>query len=94
MKTLSLKNLLPAGVIALAVCGAFATTSMQSASKKTTSLQQGYNALSNNKCGNVSVDCDNIQSDNFCHISGDSGPLAYEKTTNNNCLTPLYRYDN
>lgn len=93
MKTLFLKNMLPAGVIALALAGAFATTSMQSASKSSVSYRQGFNALSNGKCGDIPVDCDDDSSKPFCHVSGGTtGPLAYDNVSNN-CIMPLYKPD-
>ncbi|MBB4804559.1 hypothetical protein HNP37_004656 [Flavobacterium nitrogenifigens] len=91
MKTLFFKNMLPAGVIALALAGAFATTSMQSASKKSSvSYRQGFNALANGKCGNIAVDCDDDPINPLCHISGTTGPLAYDNQSNN-CVIPLYK---
>ncbi|CAC9974407.1 hypothetical protein FLAPXU55_02104 [Flavobacterium panici] len=89
MKTLFLKNMLPAGVIALAVSGAFFTTSMQNAPKNNAGLRFGYNAIAG-KCGNIEVNCDDVPSDDMCHISGTTGPLAYDKQAGNNCVNALW----
>jgi len=90
MKILSLKNMLPVGVVALAISGAFITTSMQSASKNTAGFKFGYNAIAG-KCGNIQVNCDDVPKDDLCHISGTTGPLAYDKQANNNCVNALWR---
>lgn len=96
MKTLFLKNLMPAAVVALAISGAFATTSMQSAPQKNSlALKWGYLPNSNGECSTNQVRCSDIPKEEFCHV-GDvtSGAIAYEQDAQNNCIQPLYRVVN
>lgn len=93
MKTLFLKNSIPFAVIALGVCGAFLTTSMQSISKTDTAPKLGYLRNSNSiKCSQVAVNCSDTPSPFLCQLGGTSGPIAYDKVlATNDCINPLYR---
>ncbi|RED27000.1 DUF6520 family protein [Flavobacterium hibisci] len=89
MKTLNLKNMLPAAVIAMAVGGAFMTTSMQSSSKL--AQKDGYTRNSQNECSTIQVNCSDNPLNSFCRVSG---AQAYEKPEDSNiCTTPLYKPD-
>ncbi|WP_123924588.1 DUF6520 family protein [Flavobacterium sp. WLB] len=90
MKTLNLKNMLPAAVIAMAVGGAFMTTSMQSASKL--DPKDGFTRNSQNECSTVPVDCDTTPKQQLCRVSGDTGAIAYDKPEDSNiCAEPLFK---
>lgn len=89
MKTLNSKKFLPIAVIALAIGGAFATTSMQRVSDD--APKNGFTRNANNKCTAVQVNCDDIPQPQMCRVSGTSGAIAYDKVGNNDCLQPLYR---
>jgi len=93
MKTLFLKKIIPFGVIALGVVGAFVTTSMQSISKTDTAPKLGYLRNSNSiKCSQVVVNCSDTPSPFLCQLGGTSGPIAYDKIlATNDCINPLYR---
>ncbi|MFH6999411.1 hypothetical protein ACHRVZ_15890 [Flavobacterium sp. FlaQc-57] len=92
MKTLSFKNMLPFGVVVLAVSGAFVTTSMQSAVKTSMAPESGYAANAQGQCDDLPIKCDSTPKDEFCHVSGTSGPLAY-RNQSDNCIVPLYKPD-
>lgn len=91
MKTLFLKNMLPFGVVVLAVSGAFVTTSMQSASKSSLAPVSGYAQNAQGQCDDIPIKCESAPREEFCHVSGTSGPMAYDNQTN--CLVPLYKPD-
>lgn len=94
MKTIFLKNVMPAAVVVLAAAGAFATTSMQSASKqKAVTFKWGYVPNSSGQCISNPVPCDDQQSDFLCRVNG-TGAVAYDKDEQNNCIAPLYRPEN
>ncbi|WP_433836305.1 DUF6520 family protein [Flavobacterium anhuiense] len=91
MKTLFVKNVMPAAVAVLAVAGAFATTSMQRAEKaKTVALKSGYYFL-NGQCNQGPVECSDIPKDDVCRLNITSGPTIYDRDEDNNCPLPLYR---
>lgn len=92
MKKLFLKNMLPFGAVVLAVSGAFVTTSMQSTAKSALAQEWGYAATAQGQCDDVPINCDDMPKDEFCHVSGTSGPLAY-RNQSNNCIVPLYKPD-
>lgn len=92
MKKLFLKNMLPFGAVVLAISGAFVTTSMQSTAKNALIPESGYAATAQGQCDDVPVNCDSTAKDEFCHVSGTSGPLAY-RNQSNNCIVPLYKPD-
>lgn len=95
MKTLILKNVLPAAVVALAVSGAFATTSMQKAPEKNdVALKWGYFANPNGTCSPNRIQCSDRQKEELCRMGDTSGQIAYEKNAENNCVQPLYRVIN
>ncbi|SHH16520.1 DUF6520 family protein [Flavobacterium johnsoniae] len=86
MKKLFLKNMMPAAVIALAVGGAFATTSMQSAPKEK-ALKWGNFPNATGGCSNEQIEC--IETPGaFCQVD-DNSPIAYDLDTN--CVQPLYK---
>ena len=87
MKKLFLKNMMPAAVIALALGGAFATTSMQSAPKEE-AFKWGYFPNATAGCSNVRIACDDTPTPNLCRVD-DNSPIAYDLDTN--CVQPLYK---
>ena len=87
MKTLFLKNMMPAAVIAMAVSGAFATTSMQSVSKKE-AFKWGYLPNATGGCSNVRIACDDTPKPDLCQVNN-TGAVAYDPDTN--CIQALYR---
>ncbi|MCC9063633.1 DUF6520 family protein [Flavobacterium piscisymbiosum] len=94
MKTLFLKNVLPAAVVALAISGAFLTTSMQSAPEKSAvAFKWGYVPNANGTCSSIQVPCSDIQKPQLCQM-GTAGAVAYERDNQNNCVQPLYRLVN
>lgn len=90
MKNL-LKNAVPAAVAVFAIAGAFATTSMQSASKSSTAIQFGRIQDSNGKCLGTEVPCSDIPKPQMCRLDDLTGPQAYEHDEQGNCYTALYR---
>ncbi len=95
MKKLVLKNVLPAAIVALAVSGAFATTSMQRAPEKSTvAFKWGYLPNANGTCSTTQVSCSDIQKDQLCRVGDTSGAIAYDRDSQNNCVQPLYRLIN
>ena len=86
MKKLFLKNMMPAAVIALALGGAFATTSMQSAPKEE-AFKWGYYPNATAGCSNVRIACDDVPGV-LCQVD-DNSPIAYDLDTN--CGQPLYK---
>ncbi|MFD2943278.1 DUF6520 family protein [Flavobacterium notoginsengisoli] len=89
MKT-PFKNVLPIAVVALAVSGAFVTTSMQSASKST-APQVGYprNAMGNCIL-NQPQNCNTTEADSYCYVGGGtSGTRAFG--TADDCKEILWR---
>ncbi|GGF14311.1 DUF6520 family protein [Flavobacterium limi] len=95
MKTLFVKNVMPAAVAVLAIAGAFATTSMQSTAKnKTVAIQQGYYPDASNKCTQGPVNCSDIEKEQLCRLNVTSGPTVFETDDQNNCVQPLYRIVN
>lgn len=86
MKKLFLKNMMPAAVIALALGGAFATTSMQSAPKEL-APKWGYFPNASSGCSNVRIECNDTPGA-FCQVD-DNSPIAYDLDTN--CVQPLYK---
>ena len=89
MKTLFLKNMMPVAVIALAVSGAFATTSMQSVAKKD-APKLGHFPDGMGGCSVESIQCSDTPSPNACQVSS-SSPIAYDPDTN--CVEQLYRLE-
>ena len=95
MKTLFLKNVVPAAAAVLAIAGAFATTSMQSAEKsKTAAIQQGYYPDFNGKCTQGPVNCSDVIKPQLCRLNVTTGPIVYETDDQDNCVEPLYRIMN
>lgn len=96
MKSLFLKNGMPVAAVLLAMAGAFATTSMQSSTKADTlAIRPGYFTDSNGQCTEEEpIDCSNIQKPQLCRLNVTSGPVAYEKDDQNNCVQPRYRIVN
>lgn len=90
MKTLFLKNVTPFAVVALAISGAFATTSMQKASKDALP-QIGYQLTPAGQCSNITTDCDDEENNFVCRINGATGAQAWGKDVNGNCTEKLYR---
>jgi len=89
MKTL-FKNVLPIAVVALAVSGAFVTTSMQSASKLAVP-KIGYPRDSQGNCIlNMPQNCNTVQISTLCYVGGGtSGTRAYGEAQN--CQEVLFR---
>jgi hypothetical protein len=89
MKTL-FKNVLPIAVVALAVSGAFVTTSMQSASKLM-APKIGYPRNSLGECiTNQPQNCNTVQISTLCYVGGGtSGTQAYGPAQN--CQEILFR---
>jgi hypothetical protein len=95
MKTMFFKNVMPAAAAVLALAGAFATTSMQSAEKsKSVAILQGYYPDADNKCTQGPVNCSDIIKPLFCRLNVTSGPTVYQTDNENNCVEPLYRIVN
>lgn len=90
MKVL-LKKTVPVVVAVLGITGAFVTTSMQNTSKKSASARIGYIVNAQGKCTDVSVICSDLPSPFLCRLGITSGPIAYDKDAQNNCVQPLYR---
>ncbi|KQX00761.1 hypothetical protein ASC72_07810 [Flavobacterium sp. Root420] len=91
MKKLFIKNMAPIAVAVLGISGAFVTTSMQSASKSDAPPKIGYLANAQGKCTDTAVNCDDTPSAFLCRLGITSGPVAYNKDAQNNCVQPLYR---
>lgn len=93
MKTLFLKNSISIIFIALGICGAFITTSMQKSNKTNVAYKIGYLRNSNStKCSAVSVLCSTDLSPFLCRLEVTSGSIAYDKNpATNDCINPLYR---
>jgi len=90
MKTLFLKNVMPAAAAVLAIAGAFATTSMQSASSAY-QLKIGYVLEADSTC-DIPVACTTIPSSQVCRWSYPLGDVAFEKNpVTGNCVKVLYR---
>lgn len=89
MKTL-LKNVLPIAVVALAVSGAFVTTSMQSASKLAVS-KIGYPKDNQGNCIlDMPQNCNTTNNASLCYVGGGtSGTRAYGVAQN--CQEILFR---
>lgn len=79
-------KIMPIVTVVLAIIGAFATTSMQSASS-TFASKVAYTLDEEGEC-NIPVRCDDLGS-SFCRIG--SGPIAYGKTPQGECILSLYR---
>jgi len=92
MKTLFLKNVMPAATVVLAIAGAFATTSMQSSSSSDAfQLKVGYILEADGTC-DVAVACTTIPSPQVCRLWYPSGPQAFERDpVTGNCIRVLYR---
>jgi hypothetical protein len=90
MKNLFLKKITPFAVVVMGISGAFVTTSMQSASKDIAPTV-GYIANSQNECLDIPVACDDTPKPFLCRLNGTTGPIAYEKDDDDNCVQPLYR---
>ena len=83
---------MPIAVVALGLSGAFVTTSMQSVSKTETAPKFGYVRNSNSiQCSEIQVNCNTNPNAFFCRVGGTTGPLAYDKEPNNDCVHALYR---
>lgn len=89
MKTQFLKNAVPFGVIALALSGAFATTSMQKASA--VFPQPGFQLDAMGNCSDTPVSCDTQDNDIVCRVNDLTGPQAWGKNTSGECVIKLYR---
>lgn len=95
MKTLFLKNGMPAMAAVFAIAGAFATTSMQSVEKnKTATIVPGYFPNSTNGECDQPTPCSDVVKPQLCRVNGATGAIAYEKDDQNNCIQPLYRIVN
>ena len=88
MKTLLVKKVTPFAVVVLAVAGAFATTSMQNASKSM-APRIGYTLDAEGACDEP-VNCSNVIGA-VCQLEGDSGPQAFGKNAQGDCNVALYR---
>jgi len=77
MKTLFLKNVMPAATAVLAIAGAFATTSMQSASSAY-QLKIGYVLETDGSC-DIPVSCSTIPNV-VCRVSYPLGDQAYARS--------------
>ncbi|SHM04910.1 DUF6520 family protein [Flavobacterium saccharophilum] len=87
----SLKNILPITIIAFGISGAFISTAMEKGTAKITALPLiGYPVSPDGKCTDIAVNCNDLGTA-LCRVSGLSGPVAYQKDAQNNCLQPLYR---
>lgn len=91
MKTFFSKNMIPIAVAVLGIGGAFVTTSMQNISKNEVPPKIGYLANPQGKCTNTQVNCSDIPTAFLCRLGVTSGPVAYDKDAQNNCVQPLYR---
>lgn len=87
MKTVFFKNLVPVAVFAVGIAGAFATTSMQSASKSF-AFEQGW-TLNGTAC-NIPVSCSDIPKP-VCLQNVTSGAQAFAKDAQGNCNKLTYR---
>lgn len=87
---------MPLAVIALAIAGAFTTTSMQSAeANKSAAIQLGYFPDSDGHCSDNAIQCSDVPKPQLCRVNGTSGAVAYEKNDEDNtCVQPLYRIVN
>ena len=95
MKKAILKHVMPLAAGVLAIAGAFTTTSMQSAAKaETAALQWGYIPDSDGSCDTPPIQCSDIVKPQLCRLNDLTGPLAYEKDNENNCVRPYYRVVN
>lgn len=90
MKTQFLKNVMPFAAAVLGISGAFVTTSMQSASK-VNAPQIGYALNAQGSCSDVAVNCDTTPKPFVCRMGVTSGPQAYGKDAQGNCVQILYR---
>ena len=88
MKTVVVKKVTPFAVVVLAVVGAFATTSMQNASKSMVP-RIGYTLDAEGACDEP-VNCSDV-SGPICQLNGDSGPQAFGKNAQGDCNVVLYR---
>ncbi|PIF34526.1 hypothetical protein CLU81_5181 [Flavobacterium sp. 9] len=88
MKTLFLKKVAPVAVIAFGIAGAFATMSMQNASKGNPP-KIGYVMNAQGAC-NIPTDC-STDGNQLCRLNGASGPQAFGKNPQGNCSEVLYR---
>jgi len=89
MKTLFFKKAMPAATAVLAIAGAFATTSMQSASSAY-QLTVGYVLEADGTCG-IPVACSTIPNV-ICRASYPAGPQAFGRDPiTGNCIKILYK---
>jgi hypothetical protein len=88
MKTLFLKNVVPAAVIALGISGAFATMSMQTTAKAS-APKIGYVSNAQGPC-NISVQCDDTGT-KVCRLNGATGPQAFGMDDDDNCTEVLFQ---
>ncbi|MDQ6472748.1 DUF6520 family protein [Flavobacterium sp. LHD-80] len=92
MKPIILKKMMPFAVVVLGTLGAFATTSMQSASKSEAAPIYGYVAIPGNPCG-LEVQCSDT-GNQVCHLNDDSAqPQAFAKDSQTTCAQEVYRPD-
>lgn len=89
MKMLFLKKGMPIATAVLAVIGAFATTSMQSAFKNFATTA-GYNLSSEGEC-DISVECIDVVSNTVCRVVYPNGPMAFGKNRQGNCHNILWK---
>lgn len=87
MKTLFFKNGIAAAAVVAAITGAFATTG-QSASKSF-APRVGFTLNAQGEC-NMAVACDDNPSLFICRV-GTSGPIAYGKNPQGQCVESLWR---
>lgn len=90
MKTQFLSRALPFVVLFLGGLGAFVTTSMQQA-EEAKAPQMGYTLNAQGGCSNVAVNCDNTPKPFVCRLGITTGPQAYGKDAQGNCVQILYR---
>ncbi|WP_055096674.1 DUF6520 family protein [Flavobacterium aquidurense] len=89
MKMLFFKNGMPIATAVLAIALAFATSSMQSASKNYVNVA-GFSLDSEGFC-DISVECSDIVSQTMCRVTYPNGPMAFGKNFYGMCLNILWK---
>jgi hypothetical protein len=91
MKAIILKKMLPIVIAVFGISGAFVTTAMQrSTSEISAGPVIGHLVDPVGKCSDIAVNCSDLGT-YFCRLGFTSGPLAYQKDNQDNCIQPLYR---
>ena len=90
MKTIVLKKMTPVGVFALGICGAFFTTSMQSATNAEDLVPIiGFVATEDDPC-DIPVSCDTAGGQ-LCRLFGATGPQAKAMDSPTTCNRVVFR---